>query len=270
MDYRLLLYIKKIIATLLIALTTTGCAKENIVAYEPSTSGNPLPQTPGTGALLLIIDEDCIDNGTQPNNFSDVDVNDHLATVGLRQPLSWFRSHAGKVINLYTGDVGDEGLHAVTAIPASWKIAGPTANGARNFLQAGPGLGSGINNTEVLLDKIPGITPLRATGLTMLTGNTILAVVYDADAAINYNPLNTSLMGATLGLVAFEVISVQKRTDGSNSSLPSITVRIVTVESASALPLRLFSNPPIPISSSEPFDVNLPATIPSLTTATAP
>jgi hypothetical protein len=212
-------------------------------------------------SVFLVIDEESIDNGNQPNNFSETDVNDQLARIGLRQTLRYFKNNIGKEITLYTGEVGDEGWHALKTIPTSWKNAGPTANGSRNFLQAGPGLGGGSDDQEVLLDKIPNLTPLRARGLKMLTGKVVLAVVYDGDVSINYGPLNGNLQGSTLGVVALEVLDVRKRTDGSSGSLPLVKVRIINVDSAIAAPLKLFSNAPVPKSSSEPFDINPPATV---------
>jgi hypothetical protein len=211
-------------------------------------------------AAVLVIDEDSIDNGNPPNSFSDVDVNDQIAEVGERRTLRYFRENVGREIVLYTGDVGDEGWHALKTIPSSWIDAGPTSNGTRNFLEAGPGLGSGTpdDDREVLLDKIPNVTPLRATGQAMLIGSTVLAVVYDGDVGINYSPLKGNLMGANLGLVAFDVLEVRERLDGSTGSLPKVTVRIRDVAEVSGGPLALFANAPVPRSSSEPYDVAPP------------
>lgn len=224
---------------------------------------------PGKGGtlsnpILLVIDEDAIDNGNGPNNFSAIDVNDQIAEVGQRKQLKYFSANVGRTIELYTGEVGDEGLHALKTIPNSWKNAGPTGKGAANFVLAGPGLGSGVNgkddDKEVLLDKIPNVTPLRATGLRMLVGSTILAVVYDSDVSINYSPLNGNLQGANLGLVAFKVLGVTQRFDGSDSSLPKISVMILDAGDANLDNLHLFSNAPVPLSSSEPEDIAPPAT----------
>ena len=167
-----------------------------------------------------------------------------------------FKNNVGKTIVLYTGQVGDEGWHALKTIPDSWIQAGPTGNGARNYLQAGPGLGGGEDDREVLLDKIPNVTPLRATGLSMLVGQTVLAVVYDSDVSINYSPLLGNLQGANLGIVAFDVLKVEKRTDGSSSSLPKVTIKIRDADAVKSGALKLFSNAPVPQSSSEPFDIN--------------
>jgi hypothetical protein len=233
--------------------------KEDIASTATSTS------TGAAESILLVIDEESIDNGNAPNNFSETAVNDQIARVGQRQTLRYFRENVGRTIDLFTGEVGDEGWHALKSIPSSWITAGPTANGARNFLQAGPGLGGGEDDPEVLLDKIPNVTPLRARGLKMLTGRTVLAVVYDGDVSINYGPLNGNLQGANLGIVALEVIDVRKRTDGSSGSLPRVRVKIADVSRASAATLKLFSNAPAPRSSSEPFDITPPATVPSIT-----
>ncbi|MFD2202915.1 hypothetical protein [Shivajiella indica] len=221
--------------------------------------------------VFLVIDEDSIDNVNEPNNFSETDVNDQLATIGLREQLKYFRENVGKTIELYTGQVGDEAWFAIKTIPNTWRNAGPTNNGAQNYLAPGPGLGSPNvdDDREVLLDEIPEVTPLRATGLKMLEGYTILAVVYDSDISINYSPLEANLMGDNLGMVAFQVVSVTERTDGSTSSLPKVSVKILNVIDARQLELMLFSNAPVPRSSSEPFDIKPPSSSeqPALITA---
>jgi hypothetical protein len=239
--------------------------KDDLAASITTTSTN----AGSTESILLVIDEESIDNGNPPNNFSETAVNDQIARVGQRQTLRYFRDNVGRTISLFTGEVGDEGWFALKTIPSSWISAGPTGIGARNFLQAGPGLGGGEDNREVLLDKIPNVTPLRARGLKMLTGRTVLAVVYDGDVSINYGPLNGNLQGENLGLVALEVLDVQKRTDGSSGSLPRVRVKIVDVSRANAATLKLFSNAPVPASSSEPFDVAPPATVPAISLTNA-
>lgn len=223
-------------------------------------------------SVFLLIDEESIDNGIKPSEFSEADVNDQLAEIGLRSPLQYFQNNIGKTIDLYTGDVGDEGWFAPTAIPNSWIQTGPTMNGTRNYFTPGPGLGAKIpdNDREILLDKIPGVTPLRAEGLTMLIGKTVYAVVYDGDVAINYSPLLANLQGSNLGIVAFDVLSVTKRTDGSSGSLPKVSIRIRNVGEIEKLLLNLFSNPPTIQSSSEPFDITPSTNAPVATFVSAP
>jgi hypothetical protein len=236
--------------SLLSFLFLTGCEESIPTPVEENEPGN-------TSAVFLLIDEESIDNGNPPNDFSETDVNDQLAEVGLRLPLKYFEDNVGQTIDLYTGQVGDEGWFALKTIPNSWKNAGPTNNGLQNFLTPGPGLGAPEpdDDREVLLDEIPDVTPLRATGLAMLKGETILALVYDSDISINYDPIEGNLQGANLGLVAFEVLDIVERTDGSDSSLPKVSILIKDVNSISTATLSLFTDAPVLQSSSEPFDV---------------
>ena len=135
--------------------------------------------------------------------------------------------------------------------------------------QAGPGLGAPGDDREVLLDQIPDVTPLRATGLAMLAGRTVCAVVYDSDVGINYSPLTGNLQGANLGIVGFEVVSAAERTDGSDSDLPRVTIEIRDAAVCEET-LFLFTNAPVPESSSEPFDVTPPTAPPAPSFVPAP
>ncbi len=228
------------------------------------------PAVVNAATVFLLIDEESIDNGNEPNNFSETDVNDQISKIGQRTPLKYFNENIGKSITLYTGEVGNEGWHALKTIPASWKNAGPNNNGLANFLVPGPGLGGGADDREVLLDKIPDVTPLRATGLAMLKGMTILAVVYDSDISINYSPLLGNLQGNNLGIVALKVLDVQRRTDGSSSSLPKVLVEIQDVNVVKTKNLYLFKNAPVPRSSSEPEDIMPPTNYPKVELVAAP
>ncbi|OPZ30975.1 MAG: hypothetical protein BWZ00_00733 [Bacteroidetes bacterium ADurb.BinA174] len=242
-------------SSVLILSMAVSCQMEDPIIDDnddPVKIDEPAPVLTG-GAVFLLIDEESIYTDEKPNYFKDKDINDDIAEVGLRKPLPYFVNNVGKTIWLYTGQVGDEGWFAPKTIPDSWKKVGPTTNGTLNFF-------AGMNKSEDLLDKIPNVTPLRATGLAMLKGATVYAVVYKSDVSMNYDPLNGSLKGATLGVVALKVMDVIKRTDGSSSSLPRVAVKIENITSVSKLPLWLFSNAPVPKSSSEPKDITPPAT----------
>ena len=141
--------------------------------------------------------------------------------------------------------------------------AGPTTDGRRNFVgntnvppsyNVGPGLGTG-SNPEVLLDKIPDVTPFRKTGLKNLIGQTVCAVVYDSDISINYGPLNGNLQGANLGTVAFTVNKVTSLRGQSSGTLPKVSLTIRDADVVCNGPLKPFTNVPAPISSSVPMDV---------------
>jgi hypothetical protein len=211
----------------------------------------PPPET-----LFLILDEDAIDNGSMPNKFTTKNVNDDIAKLGQRLELRWFAANAGATIVLHSGGMGDEGWFAPKTIPTSWVSAGPTTDGLRNFigLPVGPGLGTG-SNPESRLDKIPNVTPLRAEGLYMLIGKTVCAVVYDSDISINYGPLNGSLKGANLGIVAFTVDNVQRLTGYSSSSLPKVTITVVDADEACGTEQQLFLDAPVISDSGKPVDV---------------
>ncbi|SFT85837.1 hypothetical protein SAMN04489724_2370 [Algoriphagus locisalis] len=219
--------------------------------------------------VFLLLDEESIDNGNEPNNFSETDVNDQIARIGQRQTLKYFQDNVGRRLDLFSGQVGDEGWFAPTSIPTSWINAGPTAIGLQNYLTPGPGLGSSGDDPEVLLDEIPNVIPLRAMGLKMLVGQTIYAVVYDSDISINYDPIEGNLQGDNLGIVAFDVLAVNSRTDGSSSDLPRVTILIRNAAEINRSSLNLFSNVSVPESSSEPFDINPPTNTPPVVLVSA-
>lgn len=245
-------------------LVITGLAL-GIMACETDDDPRPV-ETDNDYAVFLLIDEESIDNDTEPNNFTSSEVNDDLSEIGQRRQLRYFEANEGREITLYTGQVGDEGWYAVKTVPNTWIEAGPTDNGLRNFLAPGPGLGASgsSDDRDALLDDVPGITPLRATGLAMLEGQTVFAVVYDSDISINYSPLRGNLQGENLGVVAFDVLEVGARSDGSSSSLPYVRIRIQSAYLVRELPLHLFENAPILSSSSEPMDIQPPASPPAI------
>ncbi len=215
---------------------------------------------PFDGTGFLILDEDAIDNGLPPNFFSANDVNDDIAEIGVRDQLRYFAANVGETITLWSGQVGDEGWFAVKTIPDNWVTAGPTDDGLMNYLLAGPGLGSADSegDRESLLDKIDNVTPLRATGLKQLEGCRFCAVVYDSDlSSVNYDdPINASLKGANLGIVAFEVLEVRQLFGESSSSLPEVDIRILDAEEYCEGPHVLNTSAPVLESSSEPFDID--------------
>ncbi len=244
----------------------------------------PFSGVANLGAFLvpkvLLLDEDAIGKGLAPNSFDEEDVNEGIADIELRAQLPFFAARADldvldpeRTITLHSGEVGDEGWFALTTTPDAWDAAGPTDDGLRNYFgnpsqpfphDVGPGLGSG-DDPEALLDKIEGVTPLRAMGLAQLQGHTVCAVVYKSDVSINYGPLTGSLKGDNLGTVAFRVLSVTRLTGSSSSSLPAVEILMLDADlvcegtfGGPPPALTLFDDAPEPISSSEPFDVRPP------------
>jgi hypothetical protein len=228
--------------------------KANSAGESPVLSDIRVKVTPQV--VALVIDEESIKNGSKPNNFTSQQVNEDIKRIGQREQLRYFRDNVGKTITLWSGQVGDEGWFALKTIPDAWNKAGPTADGLRNYVLAGPGLGSG-SDRERLLDKVPDVTPLRATGLKNLVGREVCAVVNVSDVSINYSPLNGSLKGDNRGTVAFRVKSVKPLTGQSSSSLPEVQVEILDAKQVCGGPLTLMTDAeaPKPKSSSEPFDI---------------
>lgn len=233
----------------------------------PPTMSSVAPAEPGA-AVLMVVDDDGISHGAEPTFFTEADVNADSARKDQRGVLPFFAANVGREIELWSGSVGDEAFHALPAIPASWATAGPTTNGARNFVLAGPGLGG--NDNDDRLDKVGGVVPLRATGLAMLRGVPICAVVLKGDVGMNYAPRYGALKGEALGLAAFEVVSVALRRNGSSSDLPRVTVRIRDTKETCGGALALLTNAPAPRSSSSPTDLAPPTMIPAPRLVVAP
>lgn len=213
---------------------------------------------------LLVLDEDAIDNGCARNRFHSREINDDIASVGLRKPLPFFSARPGQEVVLPAGSLGDEGWFALKTARVSWRDAGPdSGDGFRNYLESGPGLGSpdARGHRESLLDKVPDLTPLRATGLAKLEGRSVCAVVLDRDAKITaYSPLSGDLRGANLGKVAFQVLGLEmERGRGSGDRLPGVRVRILDPAVVCEDPLTAFVEAPAPRSDCEPRDLVPPA-----------
>jgi len=228
------------------------------VSFRPGDGVEDLNFGNRVQSLFIVIDEDSIDNGNPPNFFEEGDVNDGIAAIGLRTPLPAFSgANIGSTITLHTGEVGDEGWFALKTIPDSWNTAGPTTDGLTNFFLAGPGLGTPDMNgdRESQLDKIPDVTPLRATNLSSLVGENLCAVVYDSDVSIDYDKLEGSLKGDNLGIVAFTLNSVTQLTEFSSSSLPEVEVDILDASLFCKGFFELHTEAIEPDSSSEPPDV---------------
>lgn len=219
------------------------------VAAEPAAS------------VFLVLDADAIQKETDPNQFSDRDINDDIKGKAQRRVLRWFAANVGRTIDLPSGEVGSEGFHAPTAVPLTWINAGTNGGGIRNLLAAVPGLG-GMDNDN-LLDKVPGVRPLRATGVTMLRGQAICALVLAGDVGTNYAPLTASLQGDAYGIVAFDLVSTRTNRGQSSTSLPWVTIRVRDAQSTCGGPLALFANAPAPRSSGEPNDIVVRATVPA-------
>lgn len=211
--------------------------------------------------VLMLLDKDSMSDQNSPFLFVNPS---NQGEVGLRQQVAFFRNNIGNTLDLFSGKVGNEGWFAVTEIPNMWVNAGPTDNGGRNFLAPGPGLGAPNIDGEkdILLGNTTGVTPLRATGLHMLQGATVLAVLYEGDIPYNYSRKEANLKGRNLGIIAFEVEEIGERNDKFPGSLPSIKVKILDADKIQEGSLKLFSNAPEIKGIFEPFDVEPEGKVP--------
>ena len=105
------------------------------------------------------------------------------------------------------GSSGHEGWFALTTVPAAWATDDGIADGAENFVFAGPGLGSpdASGSRSTLLASVPGVTAMGGDVLTSLAGHQVCGVVYDQVLAPGESG-SVDLAGSNLGLVAFQVV----------------------------------------------------------------
>lgn len=249
----------------LAGLTTVGCldpnpgaasAKQESRVYSASV-GHPACIEP---ALFLVLDRDAVSPGRAP--FSENELGCARKRVGYRATVDWFARHIGDEVVLPGGRVGNEGWFAFTSVRLGWRAAGPDReDGLRNYLVAGPGLGSvdGKGNTETLLENVPGLSPLRATGLARLDGRSVCAVVMDGDVRMSYSPLSGNIRGPNLGKVAFQVMSVENANMRSGSQLPDVRVRVLDADAVCSDPIVKFPEAPYLASESQPADAERPA-----------
>ncbi|WP_372530389.1 hypothetical protein [Pontibacterium sp.] len=239
----------------------TGDAISVETGNPVSDSDSAVVSCEAAAAGVLIIDEDSIDNNLlywlsnvipNQNNgieFRKREVNEHKPAEGSRAPLPFFVNRVGQMFKLQTGQVGDEAWFAPETIPFSWDSFDAGGDGLRAFVDG--------NVPQSLLDEIPDVTPLRATGLVGLEGGTYCAIVYDSDVSINYGPLLGNLTGENLGIAAFrvEIDGVEKLNGFSSSSLPTVLITVLDPTSVCSGPLTTVDAPEPP-SSSEPFDID--------------
>jgi hypothetical protein len=223
-----------VVACLASILALAGCMDPGSRDSQAQALRGGSPGNAAGAASLLILDEDAIDEGCPRNRFSRKDVNDDIASVGLRMTLPYFDREKGKEIVLPAGRLGDEGWFALKSVRVAWRGAGPDhLDGLRNYLLGGPGLGTpdSAGSPEALLERVPNLTPLRSTGLRGLVGKTVCAVVMDRDVRINsVTPLYGSIRGPNLGKAAFEVLGTGEASPESPGLLPVMRIRILDAD----------------------------------------
>ena len=178
----------------------------------------------GTCFELLIIDEETIDNDISTieaaalsnSVLPDFLVNDNSPTKIGNPWLNWNIFHSGDIVRLPGGQTGDEGLFSVPpSVPFSLD----------DFAEG--------TIPQDQLDNVLGVTPLRNGELLGLKGGTYLAVVYDSDISINFDPLNANLQGDRYGRFAFTVLDVLPPGLPESGDLFDLLVRVEPVDGAS-------------------------------------
>ena len=123
--------------------------------------------------------------------------------------------------------------------PAPWASEDGLDDGLENFFVAGAGLGSldESGNRVTLLGRVPDVVALRWAGIGLLVGRQVCAVVYAGEIE---SGAATDLGGANLGVVAFDVTSV----DAAAVDWPNVTVQVLDARETCSGVLAAFSEAP--------------------------
>lgn len=214
----------------LASLALAGC----IGTGESSSRVDSEPNEYEDSTILLILDEDAIDNGTETIeeiSFGSVQcgggdpavcVNDDLADPNVREILFTRGNNVTPLagLELPTGQEGDPGLFTFTRPDPQISMQ----NGA-TFTMGEYVAGIGVAADENNLDKVADARSLGEGEIYALVGKTVCAVVYDSDVSEVEEGAN--LMGATLGLTGFTVVDAFAAVGDSSSSFPHIVVDLL-------------------------------------------
>src|SRR6185436_2270479 len=84
-------------------------------------------------ALLMVMDQNAIAASQAPNNFTAADINQTIASAGVRDELPAFMRLRGQTVTLKGGTAGHEGWFAMTSLPANWVSAAGANDAGQNF-----------------------------------------------------------------------------------------------------------------------------------------
>jgi hypothetical protein len=202
---------------------------------------------PPDGACLIVVDEESIDGtistilaaSAAHGVTADSLVNGDNPGVDGNPWLLWSTDFAGDVAVLPTGIVGDEGWFTLPP-DAPWSL--------QDFVDGV------VSQTD--LASVGDVMPIRNQDLATMVGMTCVAVVYDGDVAMAYEPITANLQGDRYGLFAFTILEVQLpgTIDESQDATSLYDVTIVVEE-----PIEWTDRFAITIRDHEPDDIRIGA-----------
>jgi hypothetical protein len=208
-----------------------------VVAGLSAASAAVTAQAPSP--VLLILDKSAIDYLDETHLIPEQAANSGLANPGLRDQLPFFGARKGESFTLPSGLGPSDGWFALRSVPPSWASEDGLDDGLENFFVAGAGLGSPdeSGNRVTLLGRVPDVVALRWAGIGLLAGRQVCAVVYAGEIE---SGAATDLGGANLGVVAFDVTSV----DAAAVDWPNVTVQVLDARETCSGVLAAFSEAP--------------------------
>lgn len=176
-------------------------------------------------ACVVIIDEEGVDNDMRSVELAadghgvtpDFLVNDDRPTEVGNPWFRWNTLFPGDIVKMPTGQIDDEGWFALPPNVLNGQEIGIQYADDRSFVGT---YEEWIDRfvagslPQDLLDKVRYVMPFRNQDLVQLVGKTCVAVVYDSDISMNYEPIYANLQGERYGLFAFTVLAVE--TAGNN------------------------------------------------------
>jgi hypothetical protein len=143
-------------------------------------------------------DMETVEQAADDHSVTPADlINDDSPTEVGNPPLKWSDLFAGDIVKLPTGQVDDEGFFSLPTNPV----------GKNGSFTVADFIAGTVPQAD--LDEVQDVMPLRNQDLVDLVGRCFVAVVYDSDISINYEPLEANLQGGRLGLFYFTVLAVE-------------------------------------------------------------
>lgn len=167
----------------------------------------------GTGSLFtIVIDADMIDKDVEGVEDAGRDlgvdperlINKDNPTENGNPTLRWSASYSGSIVELPTGQPGDEGIFALP----------PTLRGKEGTFSLADYVAGSVRQSR--LDEVRDVFPVDDDAMENLVGQRFVAIAYDSDVSFNDSPPQANLQGSRLGLFYFTVLGLAKGDDHPN------------------------------------------------------